>query len=82
MYSRALEADGLGFASIPLVHLSDVVHTRTLLAREIARGQRRAGECIFAERDRVQDGHMCSSTGSERQEDGGRGKHVDVERVT
>jgi hypothetical protein len=79
--SRALEGDDLSLTGIPLVHLSDVVYARALLAGEITRRQRRAVEGGSAEGDWVYDGHVCGNAGGKGQESNGFGEHVDCRKT-
>jgi hypothetical protein len=76
--SRAFEVDDLSRASVPLVHLSDIVYTGALLAREVARCKWGTVEGSLAERNGVFDDHVCRDTGDERQEEGSLGEHVDA----
>ena len=71
------EGDGLGLAGIPLVHLGDVVHTGTLLARVIAWCQWRAVQSSFAVWDGVFHDHVRSGTAGKRQKKSSLGKHGD-----
>jgi hypothetical protein len=78
--SRALEGDFLGLTSIPLVHLSHIVDTSTLLAGKVARLKRGAGKGVFAVWDWVLDGHVRGGTGGEGHEEGCGEKHVDIRK--
>jgi hypothetical protein len=76
MYGGTHEGDDLGCTGIPLVHLGDGIDAGTLLARKIGRGQWGVIESVLAEGNGVCDNHVCCSTGSKRQKEGGLGKHI------
>jgi hypothetical protein len=76
------EGDLLSLTGIPLVHLGNLVDTGALLARPVARCERRAVESSLAVRNGVLEDHVRGRTGSECQKGGSLGEHlVMYERV-
>jgi hypothetical protein len=75
---RTDERDGLGFASVPLVHLGDLVDAGALLARVVAGCERRAVESILAVGNGVLEDHVRRSAGSKCQKGGSLGEHLVV----
>jgi hypothetical protein len=72
---RAKESDVPGFASIPLVHLRDLV---TALAGEICRFQWGVVDDAFSKGNWAIEPHVRNDTSGKGQEDGGFAEHCDV----